>query len=210
MYYFSHFNYLQFQNQFALFLQVHFSTWKHYNIFQDRKRLNPLTPLQSQTYNVYLTLTRFWKHFSRLCLVLRTMSTRTTLSPRSTRRMTGVRRRPRCCPRERAKCRAAAQTRSANDTNAAATTAASTPASSPSSRHQVSSGAGQFQGLQKWHGCMGACVLHISPYLEAVLIPIEYFSCIPSWICFSLHPTHWPTSILLIVFLYSAGLAGAA
>lgn len=88
--------------------------------------------------------------------------------------MTGVRRRPRCCPRERAKCQAAAQTRSANDTNAAATTVASTPASSPSSRHQVSSGAAQFRGVQKLHGCMGACELNISPYLETVLLPSDH------------------------------------
>lgn len=63
---------------------------------------------------------------------------------------------------------------------------------------------GSSKELQKWHGCMGACVLHISPHLETLFFSLqlilEYFSCIPSWICFSLHPTHWTTSILRILF----------
>lgn len=72
---------------------------------------------------------------------------------------------------------------------------------------------GSSKELQKWHGCMGAWVLHISPHLEM------FFSPYSSWV-FLLHTlmdlflppsntlTHFNSAYPF--FLHSAGLAGAA
>lgn len=73
---------------------------------------------------------------------------------------------------------------------------------------------GSSKELQKWRGCMGACVLHISPHLETLFFSLQFLSISLAYPHKSVSPsiqhplTHFNSAYPF--FLHSAGLAGAA